>query len=228
VLLFTSNDIIIIFFSLNQTTHDEPKFIVFKSCLFKLFEHCQNCNGCCKVEISHRMGTYIKISQVCSKCSTTNEWASQPMLHNVPAGNIILSAAILLTGSSPTKILRMLSIMNVASHTVGTYHNHARIYLHPLVWGFWLAHRMDLVEELNTLGGPLELGGDGRADSPGHSAKYGSYSLMELRINKVIDIELVQVNITIYYVRSFIILTSSYFKESTHLVNKQMFVILLV
>ena len=32
-----------------------------------------------------------------------------------------------------------------------------------------------------------------RADSPGHSAKYGSYTVMEQRINKVIDIQLVQV-----------------------------------
>ena len=39
----------------------------------------------------------------------------------------------------------------------------------------------------------LILGGDGRNDSPGHSAKYGSYTLMESRINKVIHVELVQV-----------------------------------
>ena len=37
------------------------------------------------------------------------------------------------------------------------------------------------------------LGSDGRADSPGHSAKYDSYSVLEERINKVIDIQLVQV-----------------------------------
>ena len=31
-------------------------------------------------------------------------------------------------------------------------------------------------------------------DSPGYSAKYGSYSLMDLGTNKVIDLQLVQVN----------------------------------
>ena len=35
------------------------------------------------------------------------------------------------------------------------------------------------------------IGGDGRADSPGHSAKFGAYTAMELR---VIDIQLVQSN----------------------------------
>uniref|UniRef100_A0AAV2JS75 Uncharacterized protein n=1 Tax=Knipowitschia caucasica TaxID=637954 RepID=A0AAV2JS75_KNICA len=33
-----------------------------------------------------------------------------------------------------------------------------------------------------------------RADSPGHSAKYGSYTLMELESEKVLDIQLVQSN----------------------------------
>ena len=38
------------------------------------------------------------------------------------------------------------------------------------------------------------LAGDGRADSPGHSAKYGSYTLIELS-NKVVDFQLVQVHV---------------------------------
>ena len=42
-------------------------------------------------------------------------------------------------------------------------------------------------------GKPLILAGDGRADSPGHSAKYGSYTVIELTCNKVVDFKLVQV-----------------------------------
>ena len=40
---------------------------------------------------------------------------------------------------------------------------------------------------------PLILGGDGRADSPGHSAKFGTYSMIELNHNVVLDIQIVQV-----------------------------------
>ena len=39
----------------------------------------------------------------------------------------------------------------------------------------------------------LVLAGDGRCDSPGHCTKYGSYSLMEQHLNKVLHTELVQV-----------------------------------
>lgn len=34
-----------------------------------------------------------------------------------------------------------------------------------------------------------------RSDSPGHCAKYGTYSLIEERTNKIIDLQLVQVSI---------------------------------
>ena len=36
---------------------------------------------------------------------------------------------------------------------------------------------------------------DGRSDSPGHSAKYGVFTVIEQRVNKVLDVELVQVHV---------------------------------
>uniref|UniRef100_A0A672JS93 Uncharacterized protein n=1 Tax=Sinocyclocheilus grahami TaxID=75366 RepID=A0A672JS93_SINGR len=40
----------------------------------------------------------------------------------------------------------------------------------------------------------VSLGGDMRADSPGHCVKYGSYSMMDLSTNTIVDIQLVQSN----------------------------------
>ena len=51
----------------------------------------------------------------------------------------------------------------------------------------------DMISLLQAYGKPLSLGGDGRSDSPGHSAKYGSYTLMDLEHNAILDVELVQV-----------------------------------
>ena len=50
---------------------------------------------------------------------------------------------------------------------------------------------------LRPKGRELILGGDGLCDSPGHSAKYGSYSLMDLEKNNILDSQLVQVCIFI-------------------------------
>ena len=46
-----------------------------------------------------------------------------------------------------------------------------------------------LIAAAQNRGLPLNLGGDGRADS----AKFGSYSIIDLDQNKVIDVQLVQV-----------------------------------
>lgn len=51
-----------------------------------------------------------------------------------------------------------------------------------------------MVERVRNLGGGVVLSGDARSDSPGHSAKYGAFTVIEQRINKVLDVQLVQSN----------------------------------
>lgn len=45
-------------------------------------------------------------------------------------------------------------------------------------------------------GTPLQLSGDGRCDSPGHIAKYCTYSLMDTVTDLILDYSLVQVTET--------------------------------
>ncbi|XP_074649011.1 uncharacterized protein LOC141904327 [Tubulanus polymorphus] len=40
----------------------------------------------------------------------------------------------------------------------------------------------------------LSLGGDGRCCSPGHTAKYGSYSIIDMETQKILDFQLIQSN----------------------------------
>lgn len=51
------------------------------------------------------------------------------------------------------------------------------------------------MEKLPILEGGVVLSGDGRSDSPGHSAKYGAFTVIEQKVNKVLDVELVQVSL---------------------------------
>ena len=43
-------------------------------------------------------------------------------------------------------------------------------------------------------GMPVDLCGDGRSDSPGHTAKYGTYSLMDEKSGKIVDFSLIHVS----------------------------------
>lgn len=57
----------------------------------------------------------------------------------------------------------------------------------------WKAQQEAFIAQFQQEKKGLILAGDGRSDSPGHSAKYGSYSLIELTTGKIVDFQLVQV-----------------------------------
>ena len=47
--------------------------------------------------------------------------------------------------------------------------------------------------EILTARGVVNLDGDGRCDSPGHSSKYGTHNLMDEDIDDVVTFQVVQV-----------------------------------
>ena len=47
---------------------------------------------------------------------------------------------------------------------------------------------------MSALQGGVVLSGDGRSDSPGHCSKYGAFTVIEQRVNKVLAVQLVQVS----------------------------------
>ena len=59
----------------------------------------------------------------------------------------------------------------------------------------WQHQQEDLLTEARARGG-LTLLGDCRSDSPGHCAKYGTYSMIDTYQGKVLVSEVIQVSIT--------------------------------
>ena len=74
-----------------------------------------------------------------------------------------------------------------------TFYRHQRAFLQPAINCIWGRAQDNLINQLLAQKQGLALGGYGEADSPGHSAKYGSYSVIDLKQNKVVDFKLVQV-----------------------------------
>ena len=85
--------------------------------------------------------------------------------------------------------------MTVACISDRTFYYHHSQYLQPAVLSVWKGKQHEVLGECTSRGTPLSIGGDGRADRPGHSAKYGSYGIIDLSISKVLHIELVQVDL---------------------------------
>ncbi|KAL0970663.1 hypothetical protein UPYG_G00245360 [Umbra pygmaea] len=78
-----------------------------------------------------------------------------------------------------------------------TFCRHARAFVEPVVVHAWNNSQEVILQQLSQ-DKKLILGGDMRANSPGHCAKYGSYTMMDLNTNTIVDLQLVQVGRTNY------------------------------
>ena len=136
----------------------------------------------------------MQINQFCSDCKKTWKWNSQPIVKDVPAGNLLMSCGILYSGSLPTKTIRVFEIISCYSISSRTFFRHQNYFLEPAVEKVWYRHQQRFVEYLiESEHNHVVISGDGRCDSPGHCAKFGSYTVIECRHNKVLDFKLVQV-----------------------------------
>ncbi len=121
-------------------------------------------------------------------------WESQPLVGTVPLGNLSMSAAILFSGSLSAKALRIFEILNVQAIARAIFFRHQETFLQPAVRSVWTRQQQSMFQSQKERGIPLALAGDGRADSPGHSAKYGTYSLLDVNCKKIIITQLVAVS----------------------------------
>lgn len=171
----------------------QPKYLVFENNLLSLFKVCAHCRSSATEVKKTIIGTFLRLRQSCFDCGHHRNWDSQPFLNNIPAGNILLSASILFSGALPSQALRLFQILKCSAITARTYFDHQRFYLQPTVLSVWNRHQSTTIDRLIEQGGKIVAGGDGRADSPGHSAKFGSYTVMDLETRQIVDIQLVQV-----------------------------------
>ena len=108
----------------NTPVENEPKFLVFYSMLLSLFSmfcfRCKSTNP--RVEMKQN-GTMVTVIQHCKHCEGHPfTWKSQPyhlVLGKYPAGNILLSFAVLLAGASISKVLLVFRHMGLCA-----YHPH--------------------------------------------------------------------------------------------------------
>ena len=82
--------------------YSQPKFIVFYGMLMNLFTlFCFKCKEAAPPVSMKCHGTMVTVTQHCLKCKDEFQWKSQPLvMGKYPAGNVLLSFAILMAGAS--------------------------------------------------------------------------------------------------------------------------------
>lgn len=170
----------------------ERKFMVFESCIVKLLLVCCVCLSPCRVFLKKVIGGFVAIEQRCVH-GHRRIWHNQPFYGSLPSGNLLTAACIFFSGSSQAcAIFECIKTSPMATIALRTYNMIQSSYLTIAVKSVWLNNQEKLLHSLH--GAVLNIGGDGRCCSPGHTAKFGSYSVMDLNSSKILDVQLVQVN----------------------------------
>ncbi|XP_058617212.1 uncharacterized protein LOC131530781 isoform X2 [Onychostoma macrolepis] len=176
----------------SKLAHKSATYIVYESCLLELFEQCPECYRVSDVR-TRRVGTFLSVEQRCPDCDFSRKWNSQPILGSTAAGNLQLSVALYATGASFFKLKKIFRAMQLKMINYETFRNHARSYIEPAIVHSWKTAQDGMLQQLRQQQN-IVLGGGLRVSLPGHSAKFGSYSVMDLRTSTIIDLQLLQSN----------------------------------
>lgn len=87
-----------------------------------------------------------------------------------------MAAAILLTGNTFSSISRLASCLNLQIFSQSVFYETQLKYLFPVVNDACFTESSIQINKL-TSKEVVNLDGDGRCDSPGHCAKYGTYTI---------------------------------------------------
>ncbi|CAC5398264.1 unnamed protein product [Mytilus coruscus] len=98
------------------------------------------------------------------------------------------------SGNYTTKIVSLFDQMKLKGISERSVRRQQTAYTSCAVIYEFDSQQADVITSLQGPDKQVVLDGDGRCDSPGYSAKYGSYTLMDLNTNKILDIQLVQSN----------------------------------
>lgn len=180
--------------NINSAYVNQTKCIVFLSCLNNLFAmlHCQKCGSPMDTDDTniHFDGTCLSAKLTCLH-GHEFKWRSQPLIGQQPAGNILVTAAACFSGNTFAKLESFSDTLKLPLISKTTYQKIEKDYVIPTIHNFWTQQKDIITRSLSTY--DLVVSGDGRCDSPGFSAKYCTYTIMDSMTSAIIVFNIVQV-----------------------------------
>ncbi|KAM4705577.1 uncharacterized protein WCC33_010403 isoform 1-T1 [Rhinophrynus dorsalis] len=174
----------------------ERKFIVFESCLDSLLYRttCNsglNCSSPIDQLFKRTVGSFLTVSGKCISGHSFHIWDSQPRVNQVAMGNYLLSAAVLCSGSNFNKVHDLFKIVGIQQISKTNYYRYQRRFLFPSIDLHWQKEYEKVKSEMK--GKALCVSGDGQYDSSRHNAKFCTYSIMDLKSQKILDFKILQI-----------------------------------
>lgn len=161
--------------------------VVERKMILKLFEKCTVCDSPVAEISQFSRGCVLHIKFKCRE-GHCNKWASC----EDPSKFVVrLCGSLLLNGINFVPILNFSRTFKMLFPSNSTYYRTLKNSIAPVINDFWVKYKNQIYEEARA-GGDLWIAGDGQYDSPGFSAKYVTYSIMDIRSKKILDFVLLQ------------------------------------
>ncbi len=161
---------------LSKSVISDRKFLIFENCLKQLLRFCFKCGAVVEHTESIVRGSMLGVKLSCMNgCELI--WHSQPLIRKMPAGNLLVAGAILFTGGQFTKLADFATCLNLLMISKSTFFSIQSTYLNPVVEAEYSLQQTALLSTVADT--EVFLCGDGQCDSPGHSAKYLTYTLVD-------------------------------------------------
>ncbi|XP_051578294.1 uncharacterized protein LOC127454857 isoform X2 [Myxocyprinus asiaticus] len=174
---------------------EERKWLVNESSLMELFRICHQCGGPVTETKTLNSGSLICVQWECLN-GHQGLWSSSPDVQGMPANDLLVAACTVFTGATYADIADWASLLNLQVPDKTAFYAIQSSYLTPVIDATYREQQAELLNILrmqNILQKGVHLSGDGRSDSPGFSAKYNTYSLMDDTTDQIVHFELVQV-----------------------------------
>ena len=123
----------------SDTPSTEKKYLVFQSCLESLLRCCPVCHQHVTKTVMETTATLFTVRYTCA-AGHHNRCHFRPRLRGTTAGNVLLSAAILFSGSNFTKFTHLANIPNLSILAERTFQDIQSTYLFSVVHHTWTQH----------------------------------------------------------------------------------------
>ena len=160
---------------------DSERIIVNWNLLKPLFSHCSRCGSPSEIQKVSSSGAAVLVTTECQDGHNI-VWSSL----QEDAGNKAIAASILLSGSSYAPFRESMDIAKIQMFGKSFFYETQNHLLFPAINNVYQKKRREIYERTKKQS-KIELVGDEQCDSPGFSATFGTYTLMNEVNDEIVD-----------------------------------------
>lgn len=159
--------------------------------LLLLLSFCADC-GCQLISRSFRFnGACFIVDYIC-QMGHNNSWLSSPMNRRQYTINSLIACTTTLSGIRFASIQHFMNLIRSPCISEPVFNRIRKVWLFPVIYRSFINKKAAIIQKIKSSNVKLVLCGDGQYDSPGFSAKFCTYSIMNCDTNEVIDFCVIQ------------------------------------